>query len=99
MEAAREAYYQRDAPTLSDDEYDALFHELVALERRAPGARAGRIRRRRRWAGARAEMFEPVEHLVRLYSLDNAFTDAELTAWADRVGRVGGRSSRRCCAS
>ena len=47
-----------------------------------------RTRRPRRSAVTRSEMFEPVEHLERLYSLDNAFTEAELTAWADRVERV-----------
>ena len=36
IEQARDAYYQRDAPTLSDAEYDALFRELVDLETRFP---------------------------------------------------------------
>ena len=30
-------------------------------------------------------MFEPVEHLERMYSLDNAFDLDELTAWAQRI--------------
>ena len=35
--------------------------------------------------GERSEMFEPVEHLQRMYSLDNAFSVEELRAWAGRV--------------
>ena len=84
VEAAREAYYQRDAPTLADDEYDALFVELQTLEREHPEV-VGQDSPTQAVGGTRSEMFDPVEHLVRLYSLDNAFTDAELTAWADRV--------------
>jgi len=84
VEAARTAYYQHDAPTLSDVEYDALFAELVALEAQRPEL-ASQDSPTQTVGGARAEMFEPVEHLERLYSLDNAFKEADLTAWADRV--------------
>ncbi len=84
VQAARSAYYERDAPTLSDAEYDALYAQLVALEAahpelsgpKSPTASVG---------GVRAEMFDPVEHLERMYSLDNAFSDEELSAWAVRV--------------
>ncbi len=89
VEAARAAYYQRDAPTLSDAEYDALFAELVALEADHPEL-VSQDSPTQSVGGARAEMFDPVEHLERLYSLDNAFTDEELVAWAERVeGAVG----------
>jgi DNA ligase (NAD+) len=90
VESAREAYYQRDAPRLSDAEYDALFAELVALESAHPEL-VSQDSPTQTVGGARSEMFEPVEHLERMYSLDNAFTDDELVAWADRVsGAVGG---------
>ena len=36
VNAARTAYYQQDAPTLSDAEYDALYAELLALEQEHP---------------------------------------------------------------
>jgi DNA ligase (NAD+) len=89
VEAAREAYYQRDAPTISDAEYDALFAELVALEAANPEL-ASQASPTQSVGGSRSEMFEPVEHLERMYSLDNAFTDDELAAWAERVeGAVG----------
>ena len=84
VQAARTAYYQHDAPRLSDAEYDALFVELVALEAAHPEL-ASAESPTQSVGGARAEMFDPVEHLQRLYSLDNAFTVEELTAWAERV--------------
>ncbi len=89
VQAARTAYYQRDAPTLSDAEYDVLYAELVALEAAHPEL-AGQDSPTQSVGGARSEMFEPVEHLERMYSLDNAFSDEELAAWAERVaGAVG----------
>ncbi|MGB7979358.1 MAG: NAD-dependent DNA ligase LigA [Candidatus Nanopelagicales bacterium] len=89
VEAARTAYYERDAPTLADAQYDALYAQLVALEAAhpelavpdSPTVSVG---------GAVAEMFDPVTHLERMYSLDNAFTDEELAAWAERVAREVG---------
>jgi DNA ligase (NAD+) len=89
VQVARTAYYQHDAPTISDGEYDALFAELVRLEALHPDL-ATADSPTRSVGGTRAEMFEPVEHLERMYSLDNAFSDGELAAWADRViGAVG----------
>ncbi len=96
VEAARVAYHQHDAPTLSDAEYDALFAELLALESAHPelavsGSPTLVV------GGTPAEMFDPVEHLERLYSLDNAFTAEELVAWADRVRGAVGRFPAVLC--
>jgi DNA ligase (NAD+) len=84
INAARAAYYQHDAPTLSDAEYDALYTELSALEQANPHLVSGESPTQT-VGGERSEMFEPVEHLQRLYSLDNAFDTDELTAWLARV--------------
>jgi DNA ligase (NAD+) len=84
INAARTEYYQADAPRLSDAEYDALFAELVALEQVHPELVSGESPTQT-VGGQRSEMFEPVEHLQRMYSLDNAFSEAELQAWLDRV--------------
>jgi DNA ligase (NAD+) len=84
IERHRIAYYEHDAPLVSDDTYDALERELRALEAEhpelatadSPTATVG---------GGVAAMFDPVEHLVRMMSLDNAFGDDELSAWIARV--------------
>ncbi len=86
VNAARQQYYGEDHPRLSDAEYDVLFAELVALERQYPELVTGDSPTQS-VGGERAGMFEPVEHLERMLSLDNAFTGEELDAWLARVVR------------
>ena len=96
INAARERYYDKDAPTISDDEYDALFRELVDLEAKHPELVSGESPTQS-VGGARSEMFEPVEHLERMYSLDNAFSVEEVQAWADRIDKAIGRVPPLLC--
>lgn len=80
----RYQYYSQDAPTISDDEYDALERELRSLEREHPSLITPDSPTQT-VGGQAGDMFEPVEHLMRLMSLDNAFSADELQAWAARV--------------
>ncbi len=96
INAARERYYDKDAPTISDDEYDALFRELVDLEAKHPELVSGESPTQS-VGGARSEMFEPVEHLERMYSLDNAFSVEEVQAWADRIDKAIGNLPPLLC--
>lgn len=89
INSARAAYYQAERPTIADDEYDQLFRELEEIERANPELASGESPTQT-VGGERAEMFEPVNHLVRLYSLDNAFDEDELEAWFDRVDKALG---------
>nr|WP_236751019.1 NAD-dependent DNA ligase LigA [Actinoalloteichus hymeniacidonis] len=83
-------YYVRDAPTISDGEFDRLLGELAELERRHPGL-ATPDSPTQRVGGTFSTEFTTVDHLERMLSLDNAFDDEELTSWVDRVEReVGG---------
>ena len=93
---ARERYYERDAPTLSDEEYDSLYRELTELEAAYPELASGESPTQS-VGGARSEMFEPVEHLERMYSLDNAFSMEEVQAWADRIDRAIGEVPSLLC--
>jgi DNA ligase (NAD+) len=77
-------YYEHDAPTISDSEYDALERRLQLLEQQHPEL-ASPQSPTTTVGGARSEMFEPVEHLQQMYSLDNAFAPEELQAWAERI--------------
>ncbi|WP_333822660.1 NAD-dependent DNA ligase LigA [Pinisolibacter sp.] len=77
-------YYQDDAPTVSDAEYDRLRRRLLALEARFPELRAPDSPSLKVGAGP-SEKFEKVAHRVPMLSLDNAFSDADV---ADFVGRV-----------
>ena len=84
LERYRTAYYQNDQTLVSDAEYDALEHELRELEQKHPETIQGSLTQR--VGSAAGEVFDPVRHLERMLSLDNAFSEQEFHAWADRVG-------------
>ena len=86
IEAARQEYYQSDRPTISDADYDVLFVELQQLEAAFPDLVTSDSPTQT-LGGARAEMFAPVEHLMRMLSLDNAFSADEMAAWFARIGK------------
>ncbi len=84
IEKARAEYYAQNTPTLGDDEYDALFVELQEIEQEYPQLQTADSPTQT-VGGQRSEMFEPVAHLARMMSLDNAFDRDELHAWAARI--------------
>jgi DNA ligase (NAD+) len=79
-------YYQQDAPTVSDAEYDALRRRNEAIEARfpelvrpdSPSQRVG---------AAPAERFDKVTHRVPMLSLGNAFDDEDVKDFFARVRR------------
>jgi DNA ligase (NAD+) len=79
-------YYQDDAPTVSDAEYDALKRRNAEIEARFPGLVVDNSPSLR--VGApRAEQFSAVEHGVPMLSLDNAFADEEAVDFDARIRR------------
>ncbi len=76
-------YYVEDNPKVEDYEYDALFKELQKLESEHPELITPDSPTQR--VGGISEKFETVAHKNRLYSLDNANNDEELTKWYERV--------------
>jgi DNA ligase (NAD+) len=84
VEEHRFRYYVKDAPVVSDAEFDKLLRSLEALEERHPGLRTPDSPTQK-VAGAYETEFVSVQHRERLLSLDNAFSDEELGTWADRV--------------
>jgi DNA ligase (NAD+) len=77
-------YYVLNQPEISDAEYDRLLRELRALEEQAPGLVAPDSPTQR-VGGVPGEAFRPVRHATPMLSLDNAFDEAELAAWEERV--------------
>ena len=79
-------YYTLDAPTISDKEWDALYDELVRLEKetgeRLPDSPTRRV------GGAVLPGFEPHTHLARLWSMGKAQSIAELRDWAARAEKL-----------
>ncbi|CAG7608460.1 NAD-dependent DNA ligase LigA [Actinacidiphila bryophytorum] len=84
VEEHRFRYYVKDAPVVSDAEFDKLLRSLEAVEERHPGLRTPDSPTQK-VAGAYETEFAAVQHRERLLSLDNAFSDEELDSWADRV--------------
>ncbi|GLK66857.1 NAD-dependent DNA ligase LigA [Hansschlegelia plantiphila] len=79
-------YYQQDAPTISDADYDALRRKLEALETAYPELRTPDSPTEEVGA-APSEAFAKVRHAVPMLSLEKAFTDAEVVEFAARVRR------------
>jgi DNA ligase (NAD+) len=79
-------YFQDDAPSISDADYDALKRRNAAIEQlfphlvrdNSPSLRVG---------ASRSEQFAPVEHGVPMLSLDNAFSDPDAAEFDLRVKR------------
>src|SRR5579872_6685172 len=79
-------YFQEDAPSVSDADYDALKRRNAEIEARfphlvrenSPSLRVG---------AARAAAFSPVEHGVPMLSLDNAFSDDDARDFDARIRR------------
>jgi DNA ligase (NAD+) len=78
------AYYVLDAPTISDNEYDGLYRQLIDLETQypklitldSPTQRVG---------GSAISAFSSVTHRQAMLSLNNAFSDDELQAFDKRI--------------
>lgn len=80
------AYYLRDAPTISDGQYDELLRDLAALEDAHPALRTPDSPTQR-VGGTFSTEFGTVTHVEPMLSLDNVFSPEELAAWTERVRR------------
>lgn len=77
-------YYTTDNPSVSDSEYDKLYHELLDLEKQypefvQPDSPTHRV------GGKVLEGFEKYQHQYPLYSLQDAFSREELDAFDARI--------------
>ncbi len=88
VEEARWRYYVKDAPTISDTEFDRLMRRLEELEELFPDLRTPDSPTQK-VGGAVSTEFTPVEHVEPMMSLDNAFSTEELQTWAARLRREG----------
>src|SRR6202167_5960411 len=79
-------YYQDDAPTVSDAEYDRLRRRYGAIETRFPSLRS-RESLTAKVGAAPSARFAKVRHAVPMLSLDNAFSDEDVVDFAGRVRR------------
>lgn len=86
IEGHNAAYYQHDAPKISDAEYDALRRRLEAIEQKFPDLVSASSPTQTVGA-APARGFAKVQHAVPMLSLGNAFTDEDVIEFVERVQR------------
>jgi DNA ligase (NAD+) len=83
IERFRNAYYLENETLISDAEYDLLEKELRELEAQHP--ELAQESPTQKVGGAASDVFSPVKHREQMLSLDNAFSEEEFLAWAQRV--------------
>lgn len=77
-------YYVKDAPSISDAEFDQLFRELEELEREYPEFQTADSPTQL-VGGGFSTSFDSVEHLERMLSLEDVFSPEELQEWLERL--------------
>jgi DNA ligase (NAD+) len=84
-------YYVKDAPVISDAEYDRLFRKLLEIEAQFPDLVTPASPSQRVGAPP-AEEFKQVKHKVPMLSLQNAMDEQEIREFDARIQRFLGRS-------
>ena len=79
-------YYQEDAPTVTDAEYDRLRQRYGAIEARFPQLRT-RDSLTQRVGAAPSARFAKVRHAIPMLSLDNAFAEQDVVDFVGRIRR------------
>src|ERR1700749_1112940 len=86
IERHDKAYYQDDAPKVSDAEYDALRQRFNAIEKRFPEL-VSSDSPSQKVGSAPSGRFKKVRHAVPMLSLDNAFAEQDVLDFAGRIQR------------
>jgi DNA ligase (NAD+) len=86
IEYHNERYHTLDAPEIPDAEFDLLVRELRQIETDHPELITADSPTQTVGA-APLGLFQPVRHRVPMMSLDNAFEEADLRAWSERLRR------------
>ena len=84
LAAANLAYHQKDAPEISDADYDALKRRNADIESHFPALKRDDSPSERIGAAA-ADGFGKIRHALPMLSLENGFEDADITDFDDRV--------------
>ncbi len=82
----RDLYYKKARPEISDREYDALFDELVELEKRYPDLALPDSPIKRVGSDLDNE-FPEVDHPFPMLSLDKVYNQKELEEWINKTGK------------
>ncbi len=80
-------YHTLDAPEISDAAYDSLVHELANLEKEFPDL-AGTNSPTQRVGGQPLKQFQKVQHVARMFSLNDAFSQEDVEKWLERLANL-----------
>jgi len=80
-------YHVLDSPIITDGEYDQLYHELRGIEEEHPDLITPDSPTQRVGAAPRSDL-PKVQHAGGVLSLSNAFSDDDIRAWRERIGRL-----------
>ena len=78
-------YYVENAPTISDQEFDALMHQLIKLEAENPDCFDPNSPTQRVGSDLANGGFEQVEHRYPMLSLGNTYSEGEVREWYNRA--------------
>lgn len=88
-------YYVLDDPIASDEEYDKLYHEVLAYEKTHPDS-IHPSSPTQRVGDVLLDGFSKNAHIQRMWSLDDVFDTKELDEWLDRIYKVNPCASFTC---
>ncbi|EKU46853.1 NAD-dependent DNA ligase LigA [Staphylococcus massiliensis] len=88
-------YYVKDDPSVPDSEYDKLLHELIGIEREHPELKTDDSPTVRVGAEVQSS-FEKVQHETPMLSLGNAFNEADLRKFDQRIQEKVGDVNYMC---
>ncbi len=92
LEDHNRRYYVDAAPTISDQEYDALLRELAELESAHPEL-ATEDSPTRRVGGAPLASFVSIQHRTPMASLENTYSEGEVAQFVERIAKaLGGKT-------
>ncbi len=89
------AYYVEDNPVATDEEYDALYHEVLDFEKTHPDDIA-EDSPTRRVGGVVREEFNKAKHIKRMWSMEDVFSTEEVREWLNRVEKNVGKCDYFC---
>ncbi len=95
LNAWAKAYYVDDNPIASDEEYDALYHQVLNFEKEYP-AKIDENSPTKRVGGVVLEGFSKAKHLKRMWSMEDVFDVDELNAWIKRVEKTSTNFTLYC---
>jgi len=89
------AYYVKDNPLATDEEYDKLYHQVLDFETKNPSEIA-EDSPTKRIGGIVRDEFSKAKHIKRMWSMEDVFIKDEVQEWLDRTVKNIGATPYVC---